>query len=329
MKPNSPGPIFAISFLLLLIFFAVAAGWLAPYSYQAEERGHSYHPPTRIHGWSPEEKFSFRPYVYATNAFYDEHLKRTYREDFRRKYFLNFRGVKLLHVDKPAAIYLFGTDSRGRDIFSRILYGARVSLSIAFLGASLAVFVGFLIGGISGYFGGILDHFLMRLAELFIMIPGLYLLLALRSALPAELGSRQIYILIVGVLSLIGWGGIARVIRGMVLSLRERDFIKAAKVLGKGDSYILWRHLFPQVLPYLAVVMSVSIPGYILGEAALSVLGLGIQEPDVSWGNLLTESLGVARLHFHPWVLTPGVFIILTAFCLNVLGDRGARQENR
>lgn len=318
----------ALAFVIFVMMGAVFAGWIAPYAPQEEARRDSYHPPSKIHFRDADGHFSLRPFVYATRAEYDENLKRIYLEDNSQKYYLHFFAPKLVTVEVPGRLYLLGTDSRGRDLFSRILYGARLSLSMAILGALLAGAAGWVMGSLSGYFGGNVDVVLMRVAEFFIMIPGLYLLLALRSALPPGLDSKQVYALIVIILALIGWGSIARVIRGLVYSIRERDFVRAAKVLGRGDSEILIRHILPHTLAYLAIVISLAIPGFILGESALSVLGLGIQDPDVSWGNLLTESLAVAHLRMHPWITAPAVLIIVTSLCFNRLGDAFSDRPN-
>lgn len=322
MKPRSLLPFLSLAFLGGIVLTACLAGWIAPYAPRDEVRSDSFHPPTKIHFRDVENRFYHRPFVYQTRATYDTFGRRQYQEDYSRKHFLRFGMRKLVSVESPARFYLFGTDSRGRDLFSRILYGARISLSLGFLGAGLASLLGLLVGSIAGYLGGRVDQFLMRVSEFFIMIPGFYFLLALRSVLPVQLGSKEIFAMVVVILSLIGWGGIARVIRGMVFSIRESDFILAAKVLGRSDLEILVRHILPHTFSYLSVALSVSIPGYILGESVLSVLGLGIQEPDVSWGNLLTESLSIAHLQFHPWVTIPGVFILGVAFSCNVLGDK-------
>lgn len=316
----------ALAGILLLALGAFFADGMAPYSAQLEMRGHSFHPPSKIR-WDFSTGLP-RPFVYPAEARFDENFKRYYVENEEKPYFLKFGFRKLLSVNSPAKIYLFGTDSRGRDIFSRILYGGRISLSIGFLGSLLALGAGLFVGALAGYFGGRLDQSLMRLAEFFIMIPGFYFLLALRSVLPPGLGSRQIYALIIVILSLIGWGGVARVIRGMVFSIRENDFIAQAKVLGRSDFEIIVRHIFPHTFSYFVVVMSVSIPGYILGESALSILGLGIQDPDVSWGNLLTESLSIAHIMLHPWVLIPGFIIFAASFCFHAAGD-GLMPESR
>ncbi|MBI4550056.1 MAG: ABC transporter permease [Candidatus Omnitrophica bacterium] len=304
--------------LSLAVLFAA---YIAPYDVSDARRDHSYHPPTRIHFRDAQGVLHWRPFVYPTVAKRDEHLRRRYVDIKDRLCFIRFGGRRLIRVDEPGRLYLLGTDSRGRDLFSRVLYGGRISLSLGLLGAAIACALGFAVGATAGYFGGRADQFLMRTAELFIMIPGFYLLLAVRSALPPVLDSRQIYALVVIVLSCIGWGSVARVVRGLVLSLREADFVAAARVLGQSHSRILIRHILPHTWSYVAIIWSVSVPGYILGESALSVLGLGIQEPDVSWGNLLSESLAVAHLTLHPWVLAPGIFLVLASVCFNVLGD--------
>ena len=312
----------AMFFLGVLTLASCFADRVAPYDPNFENRAQALHPPTPLHFFDEKGQFHKRPFIYPTQRVFESNMMRSYSEIHKKKCFLRRGRHALLGVQSPARLYLLGTDSRGRDIFSRILYGARVSLSIGILGAFVAVAFGFLIGAIAGYFGGWLDHVLMRVAEFFIMIPALYLLLALRSALPPTLDSLQVYLLIVLILSSIGWGGIARVIRGMVLSLREREFVSAARVLGRGTPEILFRHILPHTFGYLLVIVTISVPGYIFGESVLSILGLGIQEPAISWGNLLTESLSYSVVRFHPWVLYPGLILFLTALCFNVIGDR-------
>jgi len=311
---------FSAAFLLALIVAALFADWLAPYPAGLEHRRLPYHPPSSIHFFDAE---GWRgPFVYATTMHFDEYQRRIYEEDLSQAYPLRFGGLRFVSVEEPASLFLLGADARGRDLFSRILYGARISLSLGLAGAFLAAFAGWAVGCISGYYGGLTDQVLMRVAEFFIMIPGFYFLLALRSALPPELGSWQVYALTIGVLSLIGWGGVARVVRGMVLQIRQQDFIQAGRILGASDLRILRTHVFPHTLPYLAVLLSISVPSYIMAESALSLLGLGIQEPDVSWGSLLSDALSMAHLHLRPWILSPGILICLTAWCFNRLGDR-------
>ena len=312
----------AVLFLGVLALGTFFADRVAPYDPNLENRAQALHPPTPLHFFDDKGQFHKRPFVYPTQMTFEANMTRSYVPVYKKKCFLRRGKRTLIGVQSPARLYLLGTDSRGRDIFSRILYGARVSLSIGLLGAFVAVAFGFLIGALAGYFGGWLDHVLMRVAEFFMMIPALYLLLAMRSALPPTLDSFQVYLLIVLILSAIGWGGIARVIRGMVLSLREREFVSAARVLGRKSPEILSRHILPHTFGYLIVIVSISIPGYIFGESVLSILGLGIQEPAISWGNLLTESLSYSVVRFHLWVLSPGIVIFLTALCFNVIGDR-------
>lgn len=318
----------------LLYLGAIFAGFLSPYRYDSEERNLSYCPPTKIHLIDQEGKFS-RPFVYQQSFTFNEYHQRIYIEDPAEKYVLRifnygeeykFLGiwktnVHLFGVDAPGRIYLFGADSRGRDLLSRLLYGGRVSLSIGLIGVSISFTLGLLIGGISGYYGGVVDNILMRVCEMFMMVPGFYLMLALRSAVPDAFNSWQVYMSIVIILSFIGWAGLARIIRGMSISLREREYVLAAKAMGVSDLKIIVRHILPHTLSYSIVAIMLSIPGYILGEAALSLIGLGIQDPIASWGNLLSDAMGIVRIQFSPWILMPGVFIFITVICFNVIGD--------
>lgn len=220
-------------------------------------------------------------------------------------------------------VYFLGSDSTGRDVFSRLLFGSQISLTLGLIGISITMTIGFLVGGLAGYFGGRFDFIAMRLVEFLMAIPGLYLLLALRSALAPHFESAQMFIVIIVILSLIGWAGTARVLRGMSLSIRNRQFIIAAESMGQSTGKILVKHLLPNLASYLLVAATLSIPGYILGEAALSFLGLGIQEPSASWGLMLMQpqrDLKVFFLNFW-WLLTPGVAIFITVIAFNLLGD--------
>ncbi|MDR1279413.1 MAG: ABC transporter permease [Opitutaceae bacterium] len=219
-------------------------------------------------------------------------------------------------------LYLLGSDSTGRDVFSRLVYGSRVSLLIGLIGISITLTLGLLVGGLSGYFGGRIDFLAMRGVEFLMAIPSLYLLLALRSALAPYFKSDRMFFVIVIILAFIGWAGAARVLRGMSLSIRRQQFVLAAESMGQSPVAILKKHILPNLASYLLVAATLSIPGYILGEAALSFLGLGIAEPASSWGLMLSQaqSIKVFMLNFW-WLLAPGFAIFVTVIAFNVLGD--------
>src|SRR3989338_6798407 len=195
------------------------------------------------------------------------------------------------------------------------------SLLSGLIGVFISFIIGLFIGGISGYYGGKIDNFLMRICEMFMMVPGFYLMLALRAAFPPNLSSMQIYLLIIIIFSFIGWASLARVVRGMSISLREREYVLAAKAIGLSDFAIIVKHILPHTLSYSIIAIMLSIPGYILGESALSLIGLGIQDPYASWGNLLSDSMSISQIRFHPWILIPGAFIFITVMAFNLLGD--------
>ena len=233
-------------------------------------------------------------------------------------------NIHLVGVSDPAIsspVHFLGTDRLGRDQWSRLMYGTQVSLSIGLIGVAISFSIGLIFGGISGYYGGWIDNVLMRVAEMVMMVPGFYLLLALRAAVPPEFSSVQVYIAIVVILSFIGWAGLARIIRGMCLSLREREFVLAAKSIGLSDFSIIIRHILPHTLSYSIFAVMLSIPGYILGESALSLLGLGIEDPYSSWGLLLADAMSIVKIRFYPWILIPAFFIFLTIISFNVIGD--------
>ena len=307
--------------LVLLYAAAMGAGFLAPYPMDEESRDLSYCPPTKIY-FRDEAGWHARPFVYAQVSSLNENYQRIFKEDRSRRYGIQwFSAGRLFAVPAPARIYLLGADSRGRDLFSRILYGARVSLSIGLLGATITLILGMFIGGVSGYFGGKTDLTLMRVCEIFMLLPGFYMMLALRAAFPPELSSVKIYFLIVLIFSFIGWAGLARVVRGMVLSIRQKEFIRAAQAMGRPSLEIVLRHVLPNTASYAIVALTLAIPGYILGESALSLIGLGIQDPCASWGNLLADAMNIAQIRYHPWSLWPGFFIFLAVMAFNFFGD--------
>ncbi|MGB7087958.1 MAG: ABC transporter permease [Phormidesmis sp.] len=222
----------------------------------------------------------------------------------------------------PAHINLFGTDNAARDVFSRLLYGGRISLSIGLIGVAITFPLGLLVGGISGYFGGWVDSFLMGLVEVIMTIPSIYLLVALGVILPPQLSSAERFLLIILIISFISWAGLARVIRGEVLSLKENTFVQASRSMGGRSLHIITRHLLPQTATYVIIAATLSIPSYVVLEAVLSLIGLGIQEPDPSWGNMLSDGTNAAILVLHPWLIwPPAALIVITVLAFNLLGD--------
>jgi len=322
--------------LLIMYLLITFANFFAPYPYDLQSRGSSFHPPTRLHFFDADGNFHWRPFIYGFKQERDpETLERTFVqvESVRHQVRFLVQGkpykfcwflpmqVRLLGVDSPGRLYLCGADIYGRDIFSRLLYGGRVSLTIGLVGVAISFTLGLIIGGISGYFGGLVDIILMRLAELVMSFPGFYLLLTLRVIIPSTLSSTAVFFLIVIILSFIGWASLARIIRGMVLSIKEEEYVLGAKAIGASHGRIIIRHLLPNTLSYCLVAATLSIPGYILGESALSLLGLGINEPQASWGNMLAEARNIQNMVTAPWILTPGVLIFIAIMAFNFLGD--------
>lgn len=306
--------------LAVLYLLAIFADFISPYSYKDEERNFSYCPPTAVEFF--DHGHAVRPFVYHRTLTFDSMHRRVYVIDKTKKYPLYFlKYGRLFGVDAPGRLYLWGADARGRDLFSRIWYGARISLSIGLLGVAISFMLGLLIGGIAGFYGGWVDGVLMRVCEMFMMLPGFYLMLALRAAVPENFNSSQVYFSVVVILAFIGWASLARIIRGMALSLRERDYVLAAKTLGVPDIVIILRHILPQTISYSMATLMLTVSSYILAEAGLSVVGLGIQDPVPSWGNLLSQAMEIVPVLFAPWILLPGLFIFIAVMCFNVVGD--------
>jgi peptide/nickel transport system permease protein len=231
-------------------------------------------------------------------------------------------NVHLFGVEGTEPYYPLGSDDIGRCVFSRLLYGSQISLSIGILGISITMTIGFLYGAFSGYLGGLSDSIMMRFIEFLMSVPTLYLLLALRSALVDHFSSDQMFLMVTLILSFLGWMGTARIIRGMTLSVRQRSYVMASETMGQNVFQILRLHILPNVFSYLLVAATLSVPGYILGEAALSFLGLGITDPSVSWGQMLAQAQNPKVFAFNFWwVLTPGVAIFITVMAYNILGD--------
>ncbi|MCS6875388.1 MAG: ABC transporter permease [Aquificaceae bacterium] len=321
---------FPLTIIGFFVFLALFADFIAPYPYALQNRRAPFHPPTKIHLF--KDGLPTLPYVHPYKM--KDQLFKVYEEDksvYCRVKFLTQTtyGFKLFWVDEPCKLYLLGTDKLGRDVFSRLLYGARVSLTIGFVGVTVTFLLGSLIGGLSGYFGGRVDSFIMRIVEVLLAIPTFYLMLSLRSVFPLTMESLQVFIMVVFILSFLGWAGLARVVRGMVLSLREKEFIQSAKTYGAGTLRILRVHVLPNAYYYLIVSATLSFPGYILAEASLSFLGLGIQEPFPSWGNMLSDARNVNLISAHPWILSPGIALFLLVIAFNLLGDNLLKREGK
>ncbi len=319
-------------FMYLLILFA---DFVAPYSKDFSDRNQAYCPPSKVFVIDSDNKLS-RPYTYNYKREYNPELYQTvYKLDRYQKYYINiFNKVDeykilgliksdrhLFGVENSGRFYLLGTDINGRDVFSRLLFGGRISLTIGFLSLFILFPIGLIYGGISGYYGGKVDMLMMRFAEAIMAIPSFYLLIILAAILPSNMTSTQRFSLIVVILALIGWSGFARVVRGMVLSIKNEEFVLAAKTIGASSLRIIVKHILPQTTSYVIIAMTLSVPSYILAESGLSFLGLGIQQPDASWGNMLKEAQEYINILYRPWLLTPGVLIFVAVLSFNVLGD--------
>jgi peptide/nickel transport system permease protein len=323
--------------VLLLFYLAVfAAEFVAPYDPYVSQPDGSLLPPTQIY-WRDQQGQFIGPHVYPTMQgpvdletgdrkvsvdFSQPSPIRLFAQGFEYKVLGIRSDLHLFGTAGQGKLNLLGTDEQARDQFSRLVYGGRISLSIGLVGIAISFPLGMLIGGISGYFGGIIDATLMRFAEVLMTIPGIYLLVALAAVLPPGLTSTQRFLLIVMITSFISWAGLARVIRGQVLSIKEREFVQAAKVMGGQPLYIITRHVLPQTATYIIISATLSVPSFILAEAVLSLIGLGIQQPDPSWGNMLSLATNASVLVLQPWLVwSPAVLIVVTILAFNLLGD--------
>ena len=325
----------ALVILGIIYFMLLFADITAPYTKDFSDRNMAYVPPSKIFTITEDGKFS-RPYTYNYKRDFDnEKLRIIYSLDRTKKHYLKFfakgEPYKFLGIipmqrhivttDPDGRLFLLGTDINGRDVFSRILFGGRISMTIGFLALFVLFPIGLLYGGIAGYFGGRTDSVMMRFAEAVMSIPSFYLLIILASVLPAGMTSIQRFILIVVILALIGWAGFARVVRGMVLSVKNQEFVQAAKSIGASRLRIIVKHILPQTTSFVIVAMTLSVPSYILSESGLSFLGLGIQQPDASWGNMLKEAQEYTNIIYRPWLLTPGFLIFIAVLSFNIIGD--------
>jgi peptide/nickel transport system permease protein len=283
--------------------------------------------------------FHLRPFVYGLEETIDQELfKRTFEVDKTKQYplyfFVRAEPYKLLGLiptdihlfgtdpdDPEAHVYLFGTDGLGRDVFSRIIFGARLSLVLGLVGQALTLIFGATLGAISGYYGGGMDMLIMRVTEFLQAFPREPILMALAAIIPDAWNPMWIYFGLTIILAFVYWGGLARQVRGLVLSLREREFVLAAQSFGASDRRLLFQHLIPNTMSHIIVVATTMIPGMIQSEAFLGFLGLGLRPPLTSWGVLMNEVTNVRDIRFHPWLLLPVPFILISLLGFNLLGD--------
>lgn len=324
--------------IVLLYFVAAFAEFVAPYDPEQSFIKYKFAPPTDIHIIDAEGNLR-RPFVYKIIRERDpETLRNIYTEDTSTRYPIRFfvRSTEyelwglfdtnwhLYGLEVPQeeqGIFLMGADRLGRDLFSRMAYGARISLTIGLVSVVISLVIGILLGGISGFYGGSLDNAIQRLIEFIRSIPEIPLIMALAAALPADWPVVRLYFGVTILLSFVGWTGLARVVRGRFLSMREEDFVMAARFAGSSEMRIILRHMAPSFLSHIIASLTLAIPGIILSETGLSFIGLGLRAPAISWGVLLQEAQNLRSVALAPWVLTPGLAVVIAVLAFNFLGD--------
>lgn len=324
----------SLFFLAALYAMITIVEFLAPYNLHTRNVDYIHSPPQRVHLFN--EGSFVGPFVYGRTMKLDmDTLRRIYTEDKSKVEKLRFfcsgdpykfwglvpASFHLVCPAKDGELFLLGTDRLGRDVLSRILYGARISLTIGLLGVSMSFLLGIVIGGIAGYRGGMFDLITQRVIEVLQSIPSIPLWMALAAIMPVTWSPILIYVGITVILGMLDWTGLARAVRSKLLALREEDYVLAAQLMGASGSRIIGRHLIPGFMSHLIATATMSIPGMILGETALSFLGLGLRPPLTSWGILLTEARSVSVIAFYPWLLLPTIPVILVILAFNFLGD--------
>ncbi|QTF91992.1 ABC transporter permease [Halomonas sp. BM-2019] len=324
-----------LAMLLLLVMLSVFAPFFAPVDPTARNSANSYGPPQTLSWYSEEEGFSLRPFVHPYEESFDpvtyqpilepDTGERIYVTFFARGWEYTWLGISLsrhlIQLEDGSPLHLLGSDALGRDLFSRILFGSRLTLLLGVLVVAVSVTVGTLVGITSGYFGGRKDNLIQRITELFLAFPELPLFLALIAILPQAAQASTLFLLMVGILSILKWAQLAREVRGKALSLAQLDYVKAAIACGASDKRIILRHILPNVMSHVIVVATILIPNVILAESFLSFLGVGIQAPLISLGQLLNAAADFQAVGAYPWLLSPVLFILLAVLAFNAIGD--------
>lgn len=319
----------------------IFAGFVAPYDAGAQNRDLPFAPPTRLHFVDASGHFRLRPYVHSWKA--KEEAFGKYQEGYDQAYPVHFfvqgssyrvagvlpGGIHLFGVEAPAQIFLLGTDAFGRDVFSRTLFGGQISLLAGLLATSVTLTLGLLIGGLAGFYGGWLDDVLMRLVDLFLALPWLYLLFAVRAFLPLQMQPLQAFLVLIFVIGLVGWARPARLIRGIFLTAKERNYVHAARGFGAGDGYIVWRHILPAASGVALTQALLLLPQYVMAEITLSFLGLGVGEPVPTWGNMLNALMQLNILQSYWWMIAPGLLTVPFFLGYQVLGGMLGRHIAR
>lgn len=327
---------FSLSVLAVFYFFALFAEFMAPYDPLHRHKDFVTKPPSSVHIRDSEGQWRF-PFIYGsvrtrnpvtmrpefaedTSVIYP--LKLFVRGDDYKLWGLFASDVHFIGTGTDEnPIFFLGSDKLGRDTFSRIIYGTRISLTIGLFGVAISFVLGMLLGGLAGYLGGVVDEVTMRVIDVLVSLPSIPLFMALAAALPQNWPQVRIYFYITVILSILGWTGLARTVRGKLLSLREEDYVMAARLDNENEIGIITRYLLPGFTSYIIMSLTLSIPGQILGETTLSFLGIGLSEPTVSWGTMLKDCQDLQTISQLPWLLTPVIFVITAVLMFNFLGD--------